>query len=271
MPRKTRPAIREAEVRAEPAREPVRAKTRTRKGANVNQFHIPQHMIPDGIDLQWNTDSVLGKPEPHMRQTMAVQGWEPVTADMWGGRFDGMFMPKGHKGEINVGGQVLEWRPIELTLEARAEEHQAARHARNVEERKIAIRHAGWRRSRLHEHRQRQGQGEHVPAPRDGACPVDGDSGLVRWRAPPSRMGAGCHRRRIYRRREGRCDQQRIWSQRRSYPRSLPAAEAWRPVLGAVRGKRLTGAQTSVTAPKGRIAPPHTRRVVLPSPRGSRF
>lgn len=138
MTRKTRPAIREVEVRAEPAREPVRAKTRTRKGANVNQFHIPRHMIPDGIDLQWNTDSVLGKPEPHMRQSMSVQGWEPVTADMWGGRFDGMFMPKGHKGEINVGGQVLEWRPIELTMEARAEEHQAARHARNVEERKIA-------------------------------------------------------------------------------------------------------------------------------------
>lgn len=133
-----RAAIRQAEVRAEPVREPVRAKVRTRKGSGTDKFHIPQEMIPDGIDLQWNVDSVLGKPEPQMRSAMAVQAWEPVTAEMWGGRFDGMFMPKGHRGEINVGGLVLEWRPIELTLEARAEEYGVARHARAAEDRKIA-------------------------------------------------------------------------------------------------------------------------------------
>lgn len=141
MARTTRAPIREAEVRSEPVREDTRGepkkKVRARKGSNVNEFHIPPHMIPEGIDLQWNTDSVLGKPEPHMRSTMAQQAWEPVTGDMWGGRFDGMFMKKGHQGEINVGGLVLEWRPIELTMEARAEELSAARHARRTEERKM--------------------------------------------------------------------------------------------------------------------------------------
>lgn len=137
-PPKIRPDIREADVRQEGVREPVRAKVRTRKGSGVDKFHIPQELIPDGIDLQWNVDSVLGKPDPHARQSMAVQAWEPVTADMWGGRFDGMFMPKGHRGEINVGGLVLEWRPIELTHEARVEELGAARQARFTEERKIA-------------------------------------------------------------------------------------------------------------------------------------
>lgn len=127
-------------VRAEDPsqREPVRKKVRTRKGAMTDQYHIPPEMIPPDIDLQWNVDSVLGQPNPHARSQMARQGWEPVTADMWSGLFDGMFMPKGHKGEINVGGLVLEWRPLELTQEARAEEFQAARQARGIEERKIA-------------------------------------------------------------------------------------------------------------------------------------
>lgn len=135
--RTARAPVREAEVRTEAPREPVRAKTRTRKGSGTDKFHIPQHMIPDGIDLQWNVDSVLGRPEMQERMAMEVQGWESVTPEMWGGRFDGMFMPKGHKGEINVGGLVLQWRPMELTLEARAEELQSARHARHAEEAKL--------------------------------------------------------------------------------------------------------------------------------------
>lgn len=132
-----RAPIRESEQRSEPARDPVRAKVRTRKGANVDQYHIPLELIPDGIDLQWNTDTVLGQPTIQERSRMEAQGWEPVTPDMWEGRFDGMFMRKGHQGEINVGGLVLMWRPIELTLEARAEELGAARQARFTEEKKI--------------------------------------------------------------------------------------------------------------------------------------
>lgn len=127
-----------AETVTEPAREPIRAKTRTRKGIGTDQFHIAAHLIPDDIDLQWNVDTVLGQPAMQERVLMEAQGWEPVTPDMWGGRFDGMFMRKGHQGEINVGGQVLMWRPMELTEEARAEELQAARNARFVEDRKMA-------------------------------------------------------------------------------------------------------------------------------------
>lgn len=128
------------EPETDPVREPVRAKTRTRtrNGASgTDRFHIPQEMIPDGIDLQWNVDSVLGRPEVQERMMMEQQGWEPVTPDMWDGRFDGMFMRKGHGGEISVGGLVLMWRPLELTLEARAEELHTARQARYTEERKI--------------------------------------------------------------------------------------------------------------------------------------
>lgn len=137
--RTNRVPVREPEApAAEAAREPVRAKTRTRRGgAGVNKYHIPQEMIPDGIDLQWNVDTVLGQPQTQERMAMEQQAWEPVTGDMWDGRFDGMFMRRGHQGEINVGGLVLMWRPMELTHEARAEELHHARQARYVEEAKI--------------------------------------------------------------------------------------------------------------------------------------
>lgn len=126
--------IREAEARDVP----IRGIQRIHKGGrSVNKFAIPQEMIPDDVDLQWNTDSVIGQPQTQERMFMEQQGWQPVTGDMWGGRFDGMFARKGHKGEINVGGLVLMWRPLPLTLEARAEEERDARMARHVEERKM--------------------------------------------------------------------------------------------------------------------------------------
>jgi hypothetical protein len=136
--RTERPPVREAEVRAEAPREPVRErKTRTHKGAGVDQLRIPQHLIPPDIDLQWNTETIIGVPATQFENSrMQQQGWEPVTTGMFDGRFDYM-MPKGHKGQIVYGSARLDWRPLELTLEARAEDLTAARQARGVEERKI--------------------------------------------------------------------------------------------------------------------------------------
>lgn len=130
------PKIRETDIREEPAREPVR-KVRTRKGSGIDRLHIPRDMFPEGIDFQWVADSVLGQPATHERMAYEVNAWEPVLPDMFDGRFDGVFMPKGHKGEINVGGLVLMWRPLELTLEARAEENAAARMVMRTEEAKM--------------------------------------------------------------------------------------------------------------------------------------
>lgn len=117
-------------------REPVRAKSRTRKGGGRDQLAIPQDKIPDGIDLQWNTIEVFGRPEMQMMAQMAAQAWEPVTLGMFDGRFD-YLMPKGAKGEITFGGLRLEWRPLELSLEARAENNAAARSAVRAEENKL--------------------------------------------------------------------------------------------------------------------------------------
>lgn len=126
---KTR-ATRQTEQR-EPNRMDVREtpekRQRLRKGAaSVSPTNIPQEMIPPDTDLQWVTDSIHGEPTPQIRQGFEINGWRPVTSDMFGGRFDGMFMPKGHKGEINVMGEVLMERPLELTIEARQEQYGEA-------------------------------------------------------------------------------------------------------------------------------------------------
>lgn len=142
-PRTARAAVREAEVRAEPAREPVRAKTRTRRPLSINPMSLPRDLLrafwQEGNDLQWNTETVIGVPATQFENTqMQQQGWEPVTLGMFDGRLD-YLMPNGSKGQqIIYGASRLDWRPKELTEEARAEELQDARHARGVEERKIA-------------------------------------------------------------------------------------------------------------------------------------
>lgn len=123
-------ATRQTEQR-EPVRMEVRDTTerrqRLRKGAaSTSPTHIPQELIPDGIDLAWVTDSIHGQPTPRERMAFEINGWQPVTPDMFGGIFDGMFTPKGYKGEINVMGQVLMERPLELSIEARQEEYNEA-------------------------------------------------------------------------------------------------------------------------------------------------
>jgi len=126
----TRTSVRTAPVRATA---PQTKKVRLRKNASArSMLDLPADVMDklhaDGIDVQWVTDSVLGKEEPGVRQNFEINAWEPVTPDMWGGLFDGMYTKKGHTGEINYQGLVLMWRPMELTLEAQAEE-RAARNA----------------------------------------------------------------------------------------------------------------------------------------------
>lgn len=122
-------SVRPEPVRAEPVRQegvrPTRT-TRTRPGYQ-DTLGIPPELLaqfPD-CDFQWVVDSVLGKPEVQARMGFEMNGWEPVPAEL----FDGRFMPRGHKGEINVGGLVLMWRQLELTIEARMEDSRAAKQA----------------------------------------------------------------------------------------------------------------------------------------------
>lgn len=137
--RTARTPVRTDTQEPEPVREPVRTRQRARKGGvGSDKYHVPPDWIPPGMDFQWNVDTIIGQPAQHQRVTMEEQGWEVVDPSQPAFKhLDGKFMRAGHKGEINIEGLVLMWRPIELTLEARAEELSAARGQRYVEEQKM--------------------------------------------------------------------------------------------------------------------------------------
>ena len=138
-PRGPRKAVAEDAVQAAPIREPTRQVVRdgaaqavgrdgevlTRKRPNhTDIFHIPPNIIPQSWDYQWNVIEVLGQQQTAATLAMAENGWRPVPA----GRHKGMFMPANYpeNGEIIRDGMRLEERPMDLTLEARAEERQKA-------------------------------------------------------------------------------------------------------------------------------------------------
>ena len=88
-----------------------------------DNLKVPAELIPDGMDYQWITVSVYGKPEPHRQMRFAQGGWKEVPAM----RHDGRWMPKGHQGCIEVGGLVLHERPIWISEKARERERELAK------------------------------------------------------------------------------------------------------------------------------------------------
>jgi hypothetical protein len=91
-------------------------------GDEPDRLHVPASMIPDGMVYLWVTDSILGQVQPQWRTRRERTGWRPVPAK----RHDGLFMPKGHEGEINVDGLVLCEKPIEFVERDRLKMKRAA-------------------------------------------------------------------------------------------------------------------------------------------------
>ena len=106
-------------------------------------FNLPIDEIPDAfkhqmrngewiISYEWKRLSVLGEENPFHIAAMNDQGWEPVPVS----RHPNWVPPGYNKPHIIKGAQILMDRPIELTLEARREELQAAnRQVRDAEAR----------------------------------------------------------------------------------------------------------------------------------------
>jgi hypothetical protein len=85
------------------------------------------------MDYLWTTDSILGQPQPQWRAKREKAGWRPVPAE----RHDGMFMPKGHKGEINIDGCVLVERPLEYSIRAKQADTRRANEQVRAKEQQI--------------------------------------------------------------------------------------------------------------------------------------
>jgi hypothetical protein len=123
-------------VAAPPKTEPVRGPQMRNKPnwenlsdqeETVDRLHIPPEMVPQGMSLIWATESVYGQPLPQYRARFERGGWTGVHCSDFDGLYDGMFLPKGHDGEVKVDGLVLMARPKELTEAARRRDERAAR------------------------------------------------------------------------------------------------------------------------------------------------
>lgn len=118
-------------------REPVRAAAPSREhraewdhyeedDGTVDRFHIPKSMFPEGLDFRWVRTATAGKPDLANTGEAHRKGWSPVNGQDFQSLFDGMFMPKGHKGPIEIDGLTLHARPLEFTLKAKLREKQKA-------------------------------------------------------------------------------------------------------------------------------------------------
>jgi hypothetical protein len=87
-----------------------------------DKFAFDRSIIPEGWDYQWKAAFVKNAPNTQHMTEMEANNWEPVPAS----RHDGLFMPRGHKGNIERGGQVLMERDIRLTLKSRASDKREA-------------------------------------------------------------------------------------------------------------------------------------------------
>ena len=92
----------------------------------IDKLRIDPALVPEGMSLQWVTESVYGQPQPQRRATFEKGGWTPVYQDDFDGQLDGMFMPKGVDGEIKMEGLVLMARPEQMTMAAKRREKRQA-------------------------------------------------------------------------------------------------------------------------------------------------
>jgi hypothetical protein len=100
----------------------ILSRTRTQVG---DSFEVPKSLWPVGWSYQWNSISVNGDSEC-VRETnnhMHLNGWRAVPAE----RDAGVLMPKGAKGSIIRGQQLLMERPTVLNDEALAEDVRNAK------------------------------------------------------------------------------------------------------------------------------------------------
>jgi hypothetical protein len=127
-----RPDARSAALRSEAPRAGIR--TRKRKGGQLlDKYAVSPELIPEGMSWEWKTATVYGKSDASYNAFLRDQGWEPVMAE----RYPGKFVDEGVRGPIMRDGLMLMERPMELTREAMAEERMAARAAVAIKEQQL--------------------------------------------------------------------------------------------------------------------------------------
>lgn len=109
-----------------------------RKHAQVIQdmFYIPREEIPDGLDYEWKRWSNVGQQDPfYISRLREDGGWEPVPPAR-----HPTWVPEGYKEPYIIkGGMILMDRPMEFTLEARAEARMLAKQQVREAEQRLGL------------------------------------------------------------------------------------------------------------------------------------
>lgn len=144
VPVQRRPQYEPAPQRPSGSRWQMKAGRWDEDGPNIDvnadtgdMLHIPAELHPEGITLQWVTHSVYGKEEAQHRQKFEQANWLPVHGEDFYGAFDGMFAPRGTKGEIHKDGLVLMAKPTELVQKAKRKEQVKAKEQVMIKERAL--------------------------------------------------------------------------------------------------------------------------------------
>jgi hypothetical protein len=99
-----------------------------------DRLGIDPDLVPEGMSLQWVTNTVRGQDFGQHRAQFEKRGWTPIHQSDFEGVFDGMFMPKGADGEIQLEGLVLMARPSEMTRKAKLADRRNADEAIRIKE-----------------------------------------------------------------------------------------------------------------------------------------
>lgn len=107
-----------------------------------DRLRIPREIVDKcrrdyGLDLQWVTSSVYGKPEPQRMAHFTKKHWTPLHNDDLDGLFDGMYHPRGSDATIEVDGLTLMARPLEISNRSRERERRDARLPVQIKEQQI--------------------------------------------------------------------------------------------------------------------------------------
>jgi len=89
---------------------------------DVDKYHVPEEIIPDGWKYGWRRVSVLGQPDVQHQVNLMRNGWTMVPAS----RHDGLWLPSGSTGNVEIDGLALMEIPFSLWQEAEREEKKKA-------------------------------------------------------------------------------------------------------------------------------------------------
>lgn len=124
--RRGRPPVNRESVRDPQPRRAIRADQRTPAGrmrVSDDLFWYDQSRQPEGMDYQWNLDTIMGMPDPKNQMgAMMRNGWTPVPAE----RHPEIAAHLKPGEAIRIGGQILMERAAEMTEEAKQEDRDRA-------------------------------------------------------------------------------------------------------------------------------------------------